>query len=129
MVVRSVAIVPLFLLVIIAGLSAQMVRNHLAFTQLETEVSFWGRGEYLPTERTRERTAQGIEQLVQAAPRNADAQVLHASQLAWESYWQQSPDLAESAIKAQQQALDWRPARPQDQRLMVEYKERAGDEP
>lgn len=125
MVLRPASIVPLILLVIVAALALQMIRNHLAFTQLETEVSFWGRGEYMPTDTTRERTAGEIQQLVDATPKDARAHTLQASQQAWESYWQQNPELTENAIKAQKQALDWRPARAQDQRLMVEYEQRS----
>ncbi|KAA1188949.1 hypothetical protein F0M18_17250 [Pseudohalioglobus sediminis] len=124
MAMRPLALIPLALLLALAWQAQAKMRQHLAFTQLETEVSFWGRGAYLPTERTRERTGAGIEQLVAATPKDARAHALQASQLAWESYWQQSGALAKEAIKAQKQALDWRPAHPQDQRLMVEYQSR-----
>ena len=109
MTLRSIAIVPLVLTLILVGLSIQLIRNHLAFTQLETEVSFWGRGTYMPTDQTRAQTARGIAQLVEATPKDARAHNVHASQLAWEAYWQQDRSLDEASKKAAQQALDWRP--------------------
>ena len=122
--------IPLALLAIavislLGSLALATLQHDIHFNTLETEVSFWGQGSYMPTDETRARTGEGIEQLVTSAPENANYHALQASQLAWESYWQQNKTQAQQAVQAQQKALNWRPARIQDQQLMVEYSERA----
>jgi hypothetical protein len=121
--------IPLALLAIatismLGSLALATLQHDLHFNTLETEVSFWGRGNYMPTDDTRTSTAEGIQQLVESAPKNANYHALQASQLAWESYWQQNKATAGQATQAQQQSLNWRPARIQDQQLMVEYSQR-----
>jgi len=60
------------LAVIVAWQSATLFRMDLAFTAAETELSFWGRGDYQPTEATRARISRELGVLLEGAPAHPD---------------------------------------------------------
>lgn len=121
MAVRMLAIPLLVAALVAAAQSASLIHNDLAFTRLETEVSFWGRDKYMPTPATREKTSSGIEALITEVPSHPNYLILQASQLAWEGYWEDNEALSKQALKAQQKALEYRPAHGQAWVKMIEY--------
>ena len=84
---RLLAVLAIVVYLVTAALATDTVTTDLEFTRLETEISFWGRGDYVPTERTRERMDSQITRFANDHPRLADAHRLRASQLVWEAYW------------------------------------------
>lgn len=118
---RLLTIPSLAAALLLAAQSISTVQQDLAFTRLETEVSFWGRAEYLPVAATRAKTDTGIQALLAGAPSHPDYRALQASQLAWESYWTDNEALNDQALKAQQKALEYRPAHRQSWVKMIEY--------
>lgn len=103
---------------------------NLAFTPLETEVSFWGRSDYKPDDATRSRVGRGIGVLLSEAPESPYYYTLRAAQLAWESYWSGSPDeraaLAGPMLDAQYRALELRPADRAGWAKLIEYARMTG---
>ena len=107
-------------------LQAQAVmRTDLTFTALETEVSFWGRGTYQPSEPRRQWVDEGIGQLLQASPRHPDFLELSAAQLAWEAYWSEDvpmrSQLQEQALAVQFSAVQGRPGYRQGWQKLLQY--------
>lgn len=103
----------LALAVFLAFAGTLHLRQDLLFTKLDTELSFWGRANYQPTEITRAKTATAIERLLVASPGNASYLSLRASQLAWEGYWaggDAGAGLDKQALAAQERAQQSRPA-------------------
>ena len=64
----ALALATLGLAVTLAWQAATLFHLDLAFTATETELSFWGRGEYEPAEATRETTGRELDALLAAAP-------------------------------------------------------------
>ena len=96
--------------------SAKLFQQDLAFTAAETEVSFWGRGDYQPDAKTRERVGKTVETLLQEVPTHPGYLTLAASYYAWQAYWAETPEMeydynrrAEAAKNAARQS---RPANP-----------------
>jgi len=122
---RLLAVLAIVVSLAAAAVAGNTVTTDLEFTRLETEISFWGRGDYVPTERTRERMDSEISRFANNHPRLADAHRLLASQLVWEAYWASDvPDrhaLAEKAVNAQRQLLELRPASRQGWENLLEY--------
>ena len=88
---RGVAIAALVLSLVLTWQGWGAVRRDLVFTAAETEVSFWGRGNYLPTAATRERTGRQLDTLLAVAPDHPEYQMLAASYYAWQAYWSEDP--------------------------------------
>lgn len=115
---------------------ANLFRQNLLFIQAETEVSFWGRGTYRPTEKTLRNTNRSIEALLGHQPANPGYLALQASALVWQAYWieasgqqeQQQQRLGNQAINVQQTALISRPAHRHSWTKLIEYAERAQGE-
>jgi hypothetical protein len=111
--------------------SADLVYRDLKFTQLETEVSFWGQGRYVPTEARRQKTDAGIQRLVSTSPAHPDYLSLQAAQKSWEAYWAESEEsrlvYSRQSVLSQQRALETRPVHPQSWVKMLEYASRTPD--
>ena len=97
---RATAAIALLLALALVWQGLNLFQRDLAFTAAETEVSFWGRGEYQPAERTRAATGRAVENLVAAAPAQPDYLSLAASYYAWRAWWA-GEAAAESAYNAQ----------------------------
>jgi len=116
--------------VTVAWQSATVFRLDLAFTAAETELSFWGRGDYQPDDASRQRTARALEALLVEAPRHPDYLALAAYHDAWRAYREDDPTLAQPyavrALNNQYGAQLNRPAYRQGWEKMVGYARRAG---
>ena len=99
---------------VVVYLAAGTFTRDLAFTELETEVSFWGRGEYHPEVATVEGVSRSLESLLQLRPSHPDFLALQASVFAWQAYWSKGSVAADSyaiaAVDAQHASLVSRPA-------------------
>lgn len=128
---RMLAAVALLPALAVAWQSAVLVRDDLAFTASQTEVSFWGRGDYRPTPATRQRTEHAVEALLADNPSQPDYLELAAGLYAWQGYWVQDPEQAAEynrrAVRAQYAAQVARPAYRPGWELLMEYAGRNGD--
>ena len=101
------------------------IQHDLIFGELETEVSFWGRGAYQPTQATRGSIASLLERQLQSNPQNSHLLALRANQLAWEGFWSDSDEdykqYSRRAIEAQYVALLTRPAYGQGWLKLLQY--------
>lgn len=126
----SLAAVALALVATIAWQSATLFRLDLAFTRSETELSFWGRGGYQPTEATLVSTVRELDALLVPAPTHPDYLTLAAYHFAWLAYREDDPTVAQGyalrAANAQFSAQQSRPAYRQGWAKMVGYARRAG---
>jgi len=126
----GLALAALGLAVTVAWQSATTFRLDLAFTAAETELSFWGRGDYQPDDASRQRTSQALEALLAAAPHHPDYLALAAYHDAWRAYREDDPTLAQPyalrALDNQYGAQQARPAYRQGWEKMVGYARRAG---
>ena len=117
------------LMIVLAALAIAHMLRDIQFTALDTELSFWGRENYQPTEAIRANTGAGITALLISSPANANYLTLRASQLAWEGYWVAGGagrELDQQALAAQAQAQRSRPAYGLGWLYLLEYAERAG---
>jgi hypothetical protein len=100
----------------------------LAYTRAQTELSFWGRGNYQPTPQVVRDTSQTLDALLESAPRHPEYLELHALYSAWQAYWTQDllarDTLNGQAAARQYRALMSRPAHRQGWSKMVEYASR-----
>ncbi len=126
----ALALAALILAITAAWQSADLFRLDLAFTAVETELSFWGRGNYQPGEATREHTARALDTLLARAPDQPDYLALAAYHSAWLAYEEDVPEIARShaleAAQTQLLAQQRRPAYRQGWEKMVGYARRAG---
>lgn len=113
-VARASAVIALLVALTLVWQALGLLQRDLAFTTTETEVSFWGRGDYQPYEHTREATGRAVEQLVAAAPGQPDYLTLAASYYAWRGYWAEEAAVESEynarALAAQYSAQRSRPA-------------------
>ena len=103
------------------------IRSDILFNRAETEVSFWGRDEYLPTPITVRNTSGAIAALIQRQPGHPQYLVLQASAFAWRAYWDKggiSAGFASRALDSQLAAVESRPAHRQSWAGVVEYANR-----
>lgn len=119
---RVLALVACALALSVAWCSSALLRNDLAFTPLDTELSFWGRGDYRPTEAERAAMEARIPALLARSPKHPDYLLLRASQLEWEAYWTGDESLAKQANKSRFLALQQRPI---DARVWRQYRDAA----
>ena len=128
--VSAIALAALALAITLAWQSATLFRLDLAFTAAETELSFWGRGDYQPTDATRERVQRELEALLAAAPSHPEYLSLAAYHDAWLAYREDDPAAARPyalrAVHTQYLAQQSRPAYRQGWEKMVRYARRAG---
>jgi hypothetical protein len=114
--------------------AANLFSQNLEFTAAETEVSFWGRGNYHPEAATIARTSQAMESLLTSQPAHPDYLALQANALVWLAYWAQEAEAratyAEQAVSTQYAALESRPAHRPSWEKLLEYASRSeGNEP
>ncbi len=82
----------LFALVLLAPVLAGVwqglstLNRDMAFTAVQTEVSFWGRASYQPTAATIARTDRDIHQLT-AVSVNPEHLALQAAYASWRGFW------------------------------------------
>jgi len=128
----ALALATLGLAVTLAWQAATLFHLDLAFTATETELSFWGRGEYEPAEATRETTGRELDALLAAAPDHPDYLTLAAYHAAWLAYREDDPTVARpyalQAVDKQYAAQQNRPAYRQGWAKLVEYSRRAASD-
>ena len=129
-VATAITLAALALAITLAWQAATLFRLDLAFTAAETELSFWGRGNYQPTAATREHIQRELDALLAAAPGQPNYLALAAYHDAWLAYREDDPDAARPyalrAASAQFGAQQNRPAYRQGWEKMVGYARRAG---
>lgn len=101
----------------------------LEYRRLVTEVGFWGREGYLPTDETLAHTARDLDRLLAQAPGQPDYLALRASVFAWQGYASEDVDqliaYSNRAVQAQYAALRSRPAHRHGWLKMVQYASRS----
>jgi len=123
---------PLLLLALL-GVYAGVVtfQQDLAFTAVQTEISFWGRENYQPEPKIIRHTGHTIDTLLQQAPLHPDYLGLGAKFDAWQAYWAIDPDeranFNQTAVQSQYKAMLSRPAHRQGWSMMLEYASRTED--
>ena len=124
-----IAVPGLALASIMAFKGAQAIYLDLVYTAVATELSFWGREGYRPTERTVERTGQQLTALVQHSPDNPEYLTQQAYFYSWKGFFSDDVSLRltfnEQAVATQYQAIQQRPAYRQGWGEMVEYASRS----
>ena len=119
------------LLLTLAGISLALsvINQDLRYSQLETELGFWGRDRYHPTAATIELTEQGIVQLLGERPAHPGYLGLQANYFAWQSFWADDPagraTFGRRAVASQYLAAQSRPAHRQSWSKMLEYAARS----
>ena len=130
-VATAITLAALAIAITVAWQAATLFRLDLAFTAAETELSFWGRGNYQPTAATREHIQRELDALLAAAPGQPNYLALAAYHDAWLAYREDDPDAARPyalrAASAQFGAQQNRPAYRQGWAKLVEYARRAGN--
>ena len=110
--------------------AAQLFRQDLRFTSAETEVSFWGRGNYHPDEATVHRTTGSITALLAIHPSQPDYLALQAAAAVWLAFWAVDDNahahFSRQSIAAQYAALEARPAHQRSWKKLAEYVGRSG---
>ena len=105
--------------------AASLMQQNLAFTKAQTEVGFWGRGQYQPESGTIKHTGQSINAIVQRSPGHPDYLGLQANYATWRAYWAQAMEermaFSLQAMASQKNALETRPAHRHSWSKMVEY--------
>lgn len=101
---RATAAIALLAALAVVWQGLNLFQRDLAFTAAETEVSFWGRGEYQPTAATRERTGAQLQALLAANPTHPEYQLLAASYYAWQAYWTDNEELEQRFTRRAEQA-------------------------
>ncbi len=105
--------------------AANIVREDLHFTRLQTEISFWGRDDYHPTNAVIQRSNQAMHTLLTGAPKHPAFLYAQANSYAWQAYWAQGQaetrQLSRRAVNLQRKAVAARPAHLFDQAKLAEY--------
>jgi len=121
------ALILLLVLMAIAH-AASLLINDLRFTRAQTEVSFWGRGDYNPSQASVRRAGQALDDLLYASPNHPAYLSVRANSYVWQAYWVSDIALerqyTRQAVRLQIAALKSRPAHPHSRAKMIEYKER-----
>jgi hypothetical protein len=124
------AAVALLLATVLCWQNAAMISRDLAFTAAETEVGFWGQGDYVPDEATEAAVATRLDTLLARVPDHPAYLTLAASYYAWRGYRAerlvQAMDYNSLALESQYAAQQRRPAYRQGWLTMLGYASRAG---
>ena len=124
----------LILAVVLSGLiqATNLFSRDLLFTQTQTELSFWARGNYRPEPTTILRTEQALHTLLSAAPADPQYLAAQANYVVWQGHWTEdfraAQQFGQRAVEAQYAALESRPAHRQSWAIMVKYAARIQDE-
>ena len=105
-VARAGAFAALLLALTMVWQGLALLQRDLAFTAAETEVSFWGREDYQPTQATIARTGRQLEALLARAPEHPEYQLLAASYYAWRAWWADDAELEAQYTRMGQQARE-----------------------
>ena len=103
---RAAAALALLLALAMVEQGFSLFQRDLAFTAAETEVSFWGQGDYQPTVEKREWVGQQLGELLAESPGNPEYQLLAASYYAWQAWWTDDPELEQQYTQKGQQARE-----------------------
>lgn len=126
---RPLACCMLVLMIIFIVSASRFFVDSLAFTRAETEVGFWGRGEYHPRESSIRDAIRTVDDVLASQPGHPDYLELSANAAAWLAYWAESIDsrayYSQQAIVSQYSALRSRPAHRHSWAKMIEYSSRA----
>jgi hypothetical protein len=118
----------LFLLISSSTIALGNLQQH----RLATQLSFWGRDDYQPTEQVRNKTYRQARQLAESLPVDPDRLALAAYAQNWAWYFEKDPSLAlqhaEAALSWQQQVVVMRPASIGDWATLARYAADAGRE-
>ena len=123
---------PILVLALVAAYTGLTTfAQDLAFTNTQTELTFWGRDSYQPEPETIKYTGQAIDALLQNAPGHPEYLGLQANYAAWRAYWAtdtiERVSFSQQAVQSQHAALQSRPAHRHGWSKMVEYASRASD--
>lgn len=128
---RWAAILALVLALMVGHFGFNVLVQDLAYTRAQTELSFWGRGDYQPTPQAVDDTEQTLQFLLAENPYHPEFLILQARYNAWQAYWSENLDMREvssrEAMLHQYRALESRPAHRQSWLTMVEYASRSRD--
>ena len=126
---RPVAALMLLLTLTCVYFGLSLLVQDLAYTRAQTELSFWGRGNYQPTVQAIQAVSETLEDLLEGAPQHPEYLQLQANNFSWQAYWSENmlirDDLNGEAVISQYRALQSRPAHRQGWSKMVEYASRA----
>ena len=103
---RAAAALALLLALAMVEQGFSLFQRDLAFTAAETEVSFWGQGDYQPTVEKREWVGQQLGELLAESPGNPEYQLLAASYYAWQAWWTDDPELEQQYTQKGQQSRE-----------------------
>ena len=124
----TVAVPGLALASIMAFQGAQAIYLDLVYTAVATELSFWGRENYRPTDKTIKRTGQTLATLLQHRPHHPEYLTQQAYYRSWQGFFaadmNQRLSFNEQAVTIQYRAIQQRPAYRQGWAEMVEYASR-----
>lgn len=126
MVSRLLMALPMLAITAFAIMQAgTLLQQSLSFTGAQTEISFWGRGDYQPGQETVERIGRSIATQLQSAPEHPEYLALQANYAQWRAYWARGMEdqsrFAGLAVNSQYAALESRPAHRHSWSKMVEY--------
>ena len=129
---RLVVAAPLLALALATSWQAvALFTQNLQFTAAQTEIGFWGRGEYQPTPAAVARTRAELNSLLRPDSGNPEYSSLQARFSAWQGFRaatvEQSLALNAEAMAFQLNALQARPAHRQGWQKMLEYASRTPD--
>jgi hypothetical protein len=126
---RPVAALMLLLTLTCVYFGLSLLVQDLAYTRAQTELSFWGRGNYQPTVQAIQAVSETLEDLLEGAPQHPEYLQLQANNFSWQAYWSQDMSTRDAlngeAVTNQYRALQSRPAHRQGWSKMVEYASRA----
>ena len=127
---RGLVAIPVLLVALLMAFSGvRYAYLDLVFTAADTELSFWGRENYHPTEAAISRTGRALDLLLAQLPNHPDYLARQAYFLSWRGFFssdiQTRKDLNARALATQQQAMRQRPAYRQGWVEVVEYASRA----
>jgi hypothetical protein len=116
---RIVAFIALVLAALGVVQAGELFQQNLLFTRAQTEVGFWGRGDYQPREATINRTHEQLGSLLRSSSAHPDYLGLQANAAAWQAYW--SGTSGQQAVTSQYAALQSRPGHRYSWVKLAEY--------
>jgi uncharacterized iron-regulated membrane protein len=130
--VRPIAVLLLLLALTGSYLGFDTLVQDLAYTRADTEIGYWGRGNYQPTPQAILETGQTLQALLERAPHHPEYLELQARYAAWQAYWSRDMRTRDAlildAVTSQHRALLSRPAHRHGWSKMVEYASSSSDE-
>ena len=110
--------------------AANIALSDLEFSRVNTELSFWGRQGYKPSNSRVSSVGASISNALQRSPENPQYLHAHGRYLLWRSYWESDAEKAkgfgEQAVDSWLQAMKQRPAHRQSWAELIGIKARLG---